>query len=181
VDARQREIEKYREVYKKYAHYCMADDRLFPVVSVLDALFGSMLDVSCGRGELLTAARKMGFDAVGTEAVPELCVNGVQNAVITALPFDDDSFDVVTCIDVIEHILEQDIVAGLKELERVCRGTIVIAAADYPTYWDGVNLHPSARPYHEWDRLFRSVFSGEVSRIGPTASSEMWAVRYGSL
>ncbi len=181
MDARQREIEKYREVYKKYSHYGMADDRLFPVVSVLDTLSGSLLDVSCGRGELLTAARKMGFDAMGTEAVPELCGDGVHNAVITALPFKDQSFDVVTCIDVIEHVLEPDIIPGLKELERVCRGTIVIAAADYPTYWDGVNLHPSARPYHEWDRLFRSIFSGDVSRLGPTATSEMWAVRYGGL
>jgi len=85
----------------------------------------------------------------------------------------------VTCIDVIEHILEPDIVPGLKELERVCKGTIIIAAADYPTYWDGVNLHPSARPYAAWEQLFRQTFSGKVKHIGVTSTSEMWSVTYG--
>lgn len=180
MGAREKEVEKYRGVYRKYSHYGMADDRLFPVLSPLRELSGSLLDVSCGRGELIAAARKLGFFPIfGTEAVPELCGEGIKNAVITALPFKDNEFDVVTCIDVIEHILEPDIVPGLKELERVCRGTIIIAAADYPTYWDGENLHPSARPYPEWDRLFRQTFSGTVTRIGPTSTSEMWAVHYG--
>ena len=58
--------------------------------------------------------------------------------------------------------------------------TIIIAAADYPTWWGGVNLHPSARPYPEWHRLFSETFSGTVRLIGPTSTSEMWSVTYAS-
>lgn len=179
---REREIEKYREVYAKYSHYGMADDRRDPVLEAIRGLSGSFLDVSCGRGELMAAASRIGFKpVVGTEAVPELCGGNVQQAVITDLPFRDGSFDVVTCIDVIEHILEPDIVPGLLELERVCRGVLIIAAADYPTYWDGVNLHPSARPYSAWHDLFCRTFSGKVKRLGSTSTSEMWGITYGGL
>jgi 2-polyprenyl-3-methyl-5-hydroxy-6-metoxy-1,4-benzoquinol methylase len=180
VDDRAKEIEKYRNVYSRYSHYAMSDDRLFPVMAALKGYTGDLLDVSCGRGELLRAAANTDFTSVtGTEAVPELCGGNIHQAVITDLPFRDKSFDVVTCIDVIEHILEPDIIPALKELERVCRGVVIIAAADYPTYWDGVNLHPSARPYQEWDRLFTATFSGKVRRLGPTSTSEMWSVTYG--
>jgi ubiquinone/menaquinone biosynthesis C-methylase UbiE len=182
VDDREKEIEKYRNVYNRYVHYGMSDDRRDPVLKAISGLSGSFLDVSCGRGELIAEASRIGFKPVmGTEAVPELCGGNVQQAVITDLPFRDESFDVVTCIDVIEHVLEPDIVPGLLELERVCRGVLIIAAADYPTYWDGVNLHPSARPYSEWDILFRKTFSGSVTRIGSTATSEMWSVVYGRI
>ncbi len=182
MDDREKEIEKYRGVYARYDHYGMSDDRRDPVLKVISGLSGSFLDVSCGRGELMAAASRIGFKPViGTEAVSELCGGNVQQAVITDLPFMDRSFDVVTCIDVIEHILEPDIIPGLLELERVCRGVLIIAAADYPTYWDGVNLHPSARPYPAWDLLFRKTFSGSVTRIGPTSTSEMWSVCYGGI
>lgn len=180
VDDRAKEIEKYRSVYSRYSHYGMSDDRRDPVLNALRGLSGSLLDVSCGRGELMQAAADMGFKPVtGTEAVPELCGFGTEQAVITDLPFENKSFDVVTCIDVIEHVLEPDIVPGLLELERVCKGTLIIAAADYPTYWDGVNLHPSARPYSAWHELFCRTFSGKVKRLGATSTSEMWGVTYG--
>lgn len=181
MDDRQNEIEKYRAVYQKYPDYRMFPDRLLPVVAALKDKSGSLLDVSCGRGELMQAAADMGFSPVaGTEAVPELCSYCVIQAQIHDLPFDDKSFDVVTCIDVIEHILEPDIVPALRELERVARKFVLIAAADYPTYWDGVNLHPSARPYSAWHELFSKTFTGKVTRIGPTSTSEMWGITYGS-
>ena len=182
MDAREREIEKYRQVYARYDHYGMSDDRRDPILKAISGLSGSFLDVSCGRGELMAAASRIGFKPVmGTEAVPELCGENVRQAGITDLPFESKTFDVVTCIDVIEHILEPDIVPGLLELERVCKGVLIIAAADYPTYWDGVNLHPSARSYSAWDLLFTQTFSGSVTRIGPTSTSEMWGVRYGGI
>ena len=80
----------------------MHDDRLRPVRSALVGLSGSLLDVSCGRGELLGAAEGLGFKPVrGTEAVEYLCDGErVVRAEIHDLPFATASFDVVTCIDV---------------------------------------------------------------------------------
>lgn len=181
MDARQAEIEKYRGVYSKYPQYSMADDRRGAMMALLSGLSGSLLDVSCGRGELLAAAEQAGFGPVqGTEAVPDLCDGGrVVNAQIHKLPFAAAAFDVVTCVDVLEHILEPDIEPGLRELERVTKGTLLLAVADYPTFWDGINLHPSARPYPEWERLFKRVLSGTVVWAGQTSTSEVWRVTYG--
>jgi len=181
VGARQAEIQKYREVYARHDSYRMHDDRLRPVRAALVGLSGSLLDVSCGRGELLTAAEQLGFGPVrGTEAVAALCDGErVVEAQIHALPFAPASFDVVTCVDVLEHLLEDDIVPGLLELQRVTKGTLLLAAADYRTQWDGVELHPSARPYPEWERLFKRVLSGTVIWAGQTPTSEMWRVTYG--
>jgi len=181
VNDRQKELDKYREVYARHEAYRMSAGRLEAAKRLVFEHTGSLLDVSCGRGELLKAARDSDlFDVVkGTETVPALCNEHVVCAEITKLPFDQKSFDVVTCFDVIEHVLEADIVPGLLELERVCSGTIIISAADYSDMWDGVEMHPSARPYPEWDRLFRATFTGRVRHVGKTPTSEVWAVKYG--
>lgn len=178
-DARRAEIAKYVRVYDRHAHYAMARDRLDPVLAALSGLSGSLLDVSCGRGELMRAARDAGFHPVaGTEVVPQLVGEGVRYAELHALPFIDGAYNVVTCIDVLEHLLEEDIRPALRELERVTRRNLLLAVADYSTQWDGVELHPSARPYDAWDALFREVLAGEIRRAGKTASSEMWLVTY---
>ncbi|MGA0895383.1 MAG: class I SAM-dependent methyltransferase [Ilumatobacteraceae bacterium] len=180
MDARLAEIAKYRAVYAKHESYRCHEDRLRPVATALHGLSGSLLDVSCGRGELMSEAMRMGFGPVGgTEAVPALCGGSVVEAQIHALPFADQSWDHVTCIDVLEHLLEADIVPGLLELQRVTRKTLLLAAADYSTQWDGVELHPSARPYHEWQHLFKTTLSGRVDWVGKTSTSEMWRVTYG--
>lgn len=179
ADLRAAEIAKYRAVYAKHDHYRMHDDRRNPVLRALFGLSGSLLDVSCGRGELLKAAAEMGFAPVaGTEVVPELIAPPVVYGELHDLPFETADFDVVTCIDVLEHLLPVDVVPALLELQRVTGGALLIAVADYPTFWDGNNLHPSARPYDEWDRLFRDVLSGEIRRMGSAVSSEMWLVTY---
>jgi ubiquinone/menaquinone biosynthesis C-methylase UbiE len=178
-DARRAEIAKYVQVYDRHAHYAMARDRLQPVLTALSGLSGSLLDVSCGRGELMRGARDAGFFPVaGTEVVPQLVGEGVRYAELHALPFADGSHNVVTCIDVLEHLLEVDLVPALQELQRVTRRNLLLAVADYSTQWDGVELHPSARPYDAWDALFREVLTGEIRRVGRTASSEMWLVTY---
>lgn len=178
-DVRSAEIAKYRAVYAKHAHYRMHDDRRDPVLRALFGLTGSLLDVSCGRGELLKGAAEMGFAPVaGTEVVPELIAPPVVYGALHNLPFETAAYDVVTCIDVLEHLLPGDVVPALLELQRVTRGALLIAVADYPTWWDGHNLHPSARPYDEWDRLFREHLSGDISRVGSATSSEMWMVTY---
>jgi hypothetical protein len=49
-----------------------------------------------------------------------------QLASIEALPFDDDSFDVVSCMEVLEHLPDEIYEQGLAELRRVCRGQLLM-------------------------------------------------------
>jgi SAM-dependent methyltransferase len=40
--------------------------------------------------------------------------------------FEDDSFDVVTCMEVLEHVPQDVLHLGIAELRRVCRGQLII-------------------------------------------------------
>lgn len=55
--------------------------------------------------------------------------DGIQrtDASIVKLPFDDDHFDVVTCMEVLEHVPDDVFLPGIAELRRVCRGQLVMS------------------------------------------------------
>ena len=85
-----------------------------------------MLDVGCGPGLCVKAMCESGHDAYGVDlaTLPEMWEkNGVKDRCITAnakyLPFSDGEFGVVTCMDVLEHIREEDVPQVLRELFRV--------------------------------------------------------------
>jgi hypothetical protein len=45
---------------------------------------------------------------------------------VAAIDFPDDSFDVVTCQEVLEHLPEEIFSRAIEELRRVCRGQLII-------------------------------------------------------
>lgn len=49
------------------------------------------------------------------------------DASIVELPFEDDHFDVVTCMEVLEHVPDDVLLPGIAELRRVCRGQLVMS------------------------------------------------------
>lgn len=109
-----------------------------------------ILDVGCGTGANLEMLSEFG-DASGVdvsaEAVAFCHARGLENvkqAVAEALPFDDGSFELVTSLDVVEHL--DDDVAGLKEMRRVLRpgGRVLLAVPAFMFLWgvqDDVSNH----------------------------------------
>ncbi|MFZ3262805.1 MAG: class I SAM-dependent methyltransferase [Terriglobales bacterium] len=75
---------------------------------------GQLLDVGCGSGTLLTDARDAGWKVSGLEInaeFPEFCRKelgfaDVHQGVISNPPFAIESFDVVTMLDVLEHMYD---------------------------------------------------------------------------
>jgi SAM-dependent methyltransferase len=84
-----------------------------------------ILDVGCGTGANLQMLSNFGVAEgvdVSTEALDFCRARGlakVKQGAAEALPFEDASFDLVTGLDVVEHL--DDDVAGLKEMRRVLR------------------------------------------------------------
>jgi ubiquinone/menaquinone biosynthesis C-methylase UbiE len=143
---------------------------------------GSYLDIGCGRGEMLDYAESIGFLPVqGVEVVPAL-IDGarVVKGEAHALPFADNSFDVVSLFDVIEHLLPGDDEAVCREMARVARRHVVLTANNKPSHCPitKADLHINRRPYEEWDRLFREWFPGEVKWLRGNRAyvSEGWRV-----
>ena len=118
-----------------------------------------VLDVGCGDRpyeQLLSgAAEIVGFDVPGN---PHADLHGS----IDALPVEDASFDVVLCLQVLEHV--PDPAAAVRELRRVVRpgGRVLLSTHGiYP-------FHPNPEDLWRWthdglDRLFRD--NGDWSSI----------------
>jgi SAM-dependent methyltransferase len=93
-----------------------------------------MLDVACGDGAFLSVAIERGVTGSGTDLSPvaiEVARKSVPGGAFRvadaeALPYDESSFDVVTCLGSLEHFPNPG--KGAEEIARVLRpdGTAVI-------------------------------------------------------
>jgi len=127
------------------------------VPAVLDGLprGARLLDVGCGTGALVGAARRAGHDAIGVEPDPEMAQLAVaalgRERVLVGglpdLPLADDGFEVVTAAFVLNHV--EDPRAGARELARVAAPGAVVRA----TIW-GRTPPPQAVM---WNDLLDSV------------------------
>ena len=108
-----------------------------------------LLDAGCGSGrmldELAAYGRVTGVDASRT-AVAAARARGYEVFVATVerLPFASSRFDLVTCLDVVEHTPDDR--RTLAELRRVTRpgGRLLVTVPAYPSLWsthDEVNHH----------------------------------------
>jgi glycosyltransferase involved in cell wall biosynthesis/SAM-dependent methyltransferase len=85
---------------------------------------GLLLDVGCGGGHLMAAARAAGWRTIGTDLSPEACVAARGTAPATlatadALPFGSGRFDAVTLVNVLDHTPQPS--AVVREAARVLR------------------------------------------------------------
>jgi ubiquinone/menaquinone biosynthesis C-methylase UbiE len=104
----------------------------------------SLLDVGCGPGTITAdlAQSVAPGRVVGIEPVEEplAVARALDTAAVFetgdvyALPYEDDSFDVVHAHQVLQHLT--DPVAALREMRRVCRpgGLVACRDADYETF-----------------------------------------------
>ena len=108
-----------------------------------------ILDAGCGSGRTLDELRDYG-DACGVdvsqEAVDATRARGHEAHVgsVMDLPFADATFDLVTCLDVVEHTPDDR--RTLSELRRVTRpgGMLLLTVPAHPLLWsahDEANLH----------------------------------------
>jgi len=108
-----------------------------------------VLDAGCGSGRTLDELARYGRP-YGMELSPlglaaaRARGHEVLEGRVEAIPYDDASFDLVTCLDVIEHT--DDDVAALRELRRVTApgGHLIVSVPAHPRLWsrhDEVNGH----------------------------------------
>jgi len=120
------------------------------ICSSLDNPNPRILDVGCGTGANLKMLGLYG-QAEGvdiSEQAVEFCkrrgLGSVKLGAIEELPFEDQSFDIVTALDVLEHL--DDDVAGVQEMRRVLRsgGTLLLFVPAFMFLWgvqDDVSHH----------------------------------------
>lgn len=94
----------------------------------------SLLDAGCGEGEMLRRrALPAGLRPVLLDRNPDTAAHLLGS--VTALPFASRSFDVVTCLEVLEHL--DDPAAAIYELARVARRAVVVSVPHEPWFRAG--------------------------------------------
>jgi len=135
----------------------------------------SLLDVGCGRGRLVEWAKTQGIDAVGLDFASGYGVC----ADLVDMPFDDNSFDVVTAFDVLEHLRHEDLELGLDEICRFAKSHLVLSIGYGPskvmTPEGPLQLHPICTRDRQW---WTPILArrGKVNYEGKTISADPYII-----
>lgn len=159
-----------------------------------------VLDVGCGRGEILRHAARLGADAFGIDYAPvavslsqkviesmDPSVTPGATAVSLAdakhLPFPTESFDRVLMFDVVEHLHPWELDVALKEVYRVLKPDGMFIVHTAPNIWYDKYAYP-------WVRRIRTLmgqgakypanprnFLVEVNEHVHVNEQSMWSMR----
>jgi SAM-dependent methyltransferase len=130
-----------------------------------------VLDAGCGSGRTLEDLGRYGevfgieLDPVAAETARARGCGEVQIGRLEELPWEDRYFDLITCLDVIEHTPDDRVT--LRELRRVCRpgGFLLLTVPAYQSLW---SMHDVAN--HHYRRYSRG-------RLRAAARDSGWRVR----
>ena len=119
-----------------------------------------VLDVGCGRGEIVRHCAELGADAYGIDYAPvalDLARRtfaaaqhlagkmGAARSDAKRLPFPSNYFDRVLMFDVVEHLYPWELAAGMEEVMRVLKpgGAFIVHTA--PNVWYDRYAYPVVR------------------------------------
>jgi ubiquinone/menaquinone biosynthesis C-methylase UbiE len=110
-----------------------------------------VLDVGCGRGEVVIYAAKRGAEAYGVDYSLEV-INLARQVVsrlsqdeqarvhlyhqdLKTIPFDNEMFDRVYMLDLVEHLYDWELDGLLERVQRILKHTGVIVIHTLPNRW----------------------------------------------
>ncbi|KIW81507.1 hypothetical protein Z517_04532 [Fonsecaea pedrosoi CBS 271.37] len=150
----------------------------------------TILDVGCGPGTItadlatfVPEGKVIGVDAVESvlgQASEYATSRGVTNITFQKvdandLPFEDNSFDIVFCHQVLQHV--KNPVAILKEMRRVAKPGGIVAAreADYKSFaW-----YPEIPEIARWAELYQKVAKTNGGEPNAGRYCHVWAKQAG--
>jgi len=126
-----------------------------------------ILDAGCGTGRNMVEFAKLGpaegvdLSAQAVEFCHRRGLDGVRQAAIEALPYEDERFDLVLATDVIEHLEDEG--PALEELRRVTSadGRLIVTVPAYSWLWSN---HDTS--WHHFRRYTRRLLAQRVRAHG---------------
>jgi 2-polyprenyl-3-methyl-5-hydroxy-6-metoxy-1,4-benzoquinol methylase len=131
-----------------------------------------IIDLGCGEGVLVKDYRAKGYDIIGMDLNYES--EHIIRSSILATGYPDASFDVVLCMDVIEHLTFADQERALTEMARLLKpgGKLLLTVPNLSHLasrlsflvtgrllrTSTIDRHPGDRPMHEYSNLLRKDF-----------------------
>lgn len=146
----------YEDMYKTEETHWWHRAKRTVVCNILNTLGSKkelkILDVGCGTGKNLESFSVFG-EVWGVDSADEaiyFCKQRLQENVIKAsidkIPLPDEGWDVITLLDVLEHVDQETALPELKRLLRP-KGNIIITVPAFPSLWSqwDVILHHKKR------------------------------------
>lgn len=132
-----------------------------------------VLDVGCGLGQVVWALRERGVDAAGCDFSEAFLANApeevrphLHQADVTDLgAFETGAYDLVMCMEVLEHLPERLSRQCVRELKRLSRGAVLVTTPSFGRNWPGRFGLPLNVPEWRADALAGRRFANLV--LGP--------------
>jgi SAM-dependent methyltransferase len=160
--------------------------RIQEIISVMPSDVHSVLDVGCGNGTFVNALLNTFSDKLNrvaaldsaNEALKYVTSQKIRGS-ITELPFANETFDLVSCLEVLEHLPHVDFNKGLLELQRVTRKYIMVTVPNDQDLHRSLVMCPECHcwfnPYfhmrgfnkNSLRDLFQSLKPKMIKEIGP--------------
>lgn len=104
---------------------------------------GKILEIGKGGGFFADYMKKLGYSITTADFDKNLQPDIVAD--VRSLPLPDDSFDLVTAFEILEHIPFEDVPKALAELKRVSKKRIIISLPYRSTGFEWVFKFPGIR------------------------------------
>jgi SAM-dependent methyltransferase len=129
--------------------------RFKAIQSIIPSSVASLLDVGCGNGAFIRHLEEnasnislKGFERSSMAIKMKICKSNIVKGIAEDIIFQENSFDLVTALEVIEHLPYKIYEKALVELQRISKEFIIISV-----------------PYKENERLIQCSYCG--SRFSP--------------
>jgi SAM-dependent methyltransferase len=168
------EMAKYQRVwseipeYGKFSPAMRVVDKVVKICNGLDVK--TVLDAGCGCGRAMKRFKDLGFDVTGVDIVDncidedireELKPNFIQSS-LWELQIDRNYYDMVFCVDVMEHIPPDRVYKVLTKLTMACKKYAYFKIAKFQDgYGKRINepLHLSLYSTEQWKNLLSKHFN----------------------
>lgn len=171
--------EEYQKMYQLEEKYWWFVGKRFLLASFLKKIplnkNPRLLDVGCGTGLTAEMLKKYGsvWALDSSKEALDFCkkrsLANLQLGSVEKLPYSDNFFDVVTCLDVLYHQRVKDDSIALKEINRVLLpgGYLLLTDAALPCLWSRHDLvHHSRRRYTCQELAYKLKRSGfEIKKL----------------
>jgi len=142
----------------------------------------SVLDVGCGNGAFLNflCSKCPNIRAVGVDfsraALSQIRTEQIQKILgrVERLPFKDHSFDLVSCMDILEHLRYDLFECSIREIERVAREYILITVPYAEDLEYALVICPYCKCYFHPNLHVRSLLPDDLERIFHNFSFIWW-------
>lgn len=165
--------EYHRHLDKKWTYLPVYLTKMEKIDRLLAGKQGlKILDAGCGEGILVEKYKKQGHDITGLDY--NYSSESIRQGDITAMPFENDSFDLILCLDVLEHIDILSHEKALNEFQRVLKkkGQLILTLPNLAHFASRIAFlfcgklirtaqmerHPSDRPYREYKKIIKKYF-----------------------